>query len=254
MAAVSRFTVLAAAVLASTLAWALRAAFGEGRLDGSVAAILAVDAILVSVVCVAGLLIARGRWARWLAIGLLLAELALLPALPRDGWTFACGAIAVAAVAGLAGPWWSRWLRHHPSADGPPAPALALMLGLLILPAAAALSAPGGSRPAHLVLAVAAPALAWWIGRAHPGGLWTARLALPIAGAVAVASSPLAGGIGLAVVVMTLTVLAWHPQTRLAVVPLAPSRVPSYRIPPELAPPEVLEAAGLDRRGRRRAT
>ncbi|MDH3731526.1 MAG: hypothetical protein OES13_10470, partial [Acidimicrobiia bacterium] len=50
---------------------------------------------------------------------------------------------------------------------------------------------------------------------------------------------------------IALSVLAWAPVIHSAAAPLAPLRSPGYRIPPELAPREILDAAGLDEHGRR---
>jgi hypothetical protein len=135
---------------------------------------------------------------------------------------------------------------------GPPPRIAAMLVGLAALPVAAGLAAPGGVNAAHWVLAVAALVLGWAYARAHPAALWGLRFLLPAAGAAAAVWSSLAGAAGLVAVVAVLTAVAWTREASILTAPLAPMRAPSYRIPPELAPADVLDAAGLDERGRPR--
>jgi hypothetical protein len=60
------------------------------------------------------------------------------------------------------------------------------------------------------------------------------------------------GAPALLVAGLIVVIPAWHRDVALAIAPAAPSRGTAVAIPPELVPPEILEAAGLDERGRPR--
>jgi hypothetical protein len=179
-------------------------------------------------------------------------QLALLAVRPADAWTVVTVVLAVPALVLLLAPaTTSSWLRQRPRTDGPTPWVVALVLGLLASPTAAGLAAADGLELLHGLFAIAAVGFAWVFARAHVGGLWAARLAYPILGVLAALSSPIAGAIALTAYVGGVTVLAWRREALRAVQPLAPPRVPVYPIPPELAPSEVLGAAGYDDAGRR---
>jgi hypothetical protein len=98
--------------------------------------------------------------------------------------------------------------------------------------------------------AVAVAGTGFVYAKAAPGSVALVRLVFPV---FVPLSFWLAGGIeGLlpAVVAAALTGLAWTKNARVAASPLVESgrTVP---IPPEMAPGEVLDAAGIDDRGRR---
>lgn len=242
---------LGSALVASAgLFWALHLILSPGPLAPDAAALLGIDLLILSAVAAIGLLLSRGRWSLRLARGCLLAQGALALLWPIDlSWGVALTATAASLVAAF-GPPLSRSVRRLPSAAGPPDQAVLLVLGLLTLPALVAAVSPEGLGPARWLLAVAAPGIGWLYARARSIGLWVARL-LPLFSLPALVEDLLAGVV-LAVAAALLAGLAWTAPARLAVIPLAPRRVEPVPIPPELVPPEVLEAAGLDREGRRR--
>ncbi len=241
-----------AAVVASSVAWAMRLVTADEPLAASSAVLVAADALLLAVIATAGFLLARSQWARHLAVGLLGAEAALAAALPRDGWTWA--ALAATAVAGalVASPPATRWVRRLPAAGGPPPRVVVLLVVLVALPGVVGLAVPDGPGLAQWALVAAALAAAWGYSRAHAAGLWGLRLGFPAVALVGAVTAGWPGGAAIAAVAAAATALAWLRDARLAALPLTPPRVETYRIPPELAPPEVLDAAGLDRSGRRR--
>ncbi len=245
--------VAGAAVVAATVVWALRLVAADEPFAAASAVLVAGDALVLAVVATAGLLLARSQWARYLAVGLLVAEAALVAALPRDGWTWAVLAAVGGAGLLVAAPAATRWVRRLPGAGGPPPRVVVLLVVLLALPGVAGLAVPDGPGAAQWVLAAAALGLAWGYSRAHAGALWGLRLGFPVIALVAALTSGWPGGAAIAAVAAAATALAWLRDARLAALPLAPPRVETYRVPPELAPPEVLDAAGLDPSGRRRA-
>ncbi len=249
-----RFPFLAgAAVVAASVAWALRLVAADEPLAASSAVLVAGDALLLAIVATAGLLLARSQWARYLAVGLLAAETALAAALPRDGWTWAVLAAVGTAGVLMAAPAASRWVRRLPAVGGPPPRVVVLLVVLVTLPGVVGLAVPGGPGAAQWALAVGALVLAWGYSRAHASALWGLRLGFPLVALAGAVTAGWPGGVAIGAVAAAVTALAWLRDARLAAFPLAPPRVETYRIPPELAPPEVLDAAGLDRSGRRRA-
>lgn len=245
--------VAGASVVVASIAWALRLVAADEPLAGSSAVLVAADGLLLALVAAGGLLLARSRWSRYLSVAVLAAEAAVAAFLPWDGWSAATIAGLALAAGVVAAPPLTSWVRRLPAAGRPSMAVVAIPLGLLAMPGAVGVAMLDGPGAAQWVLAGLALVLAWSYGRAHVAGLWGLRLAFPVAAAVAAVTAGWPGWLVIALTGAAITALSWRREARLAAVPLAPPRVPVFRIPPELAPPEVLEAAGLDRQGRRRS-
>ena len=142
-------------------------------------------------------------------------------------------------------------IRKRPPADGPPARAVLLSLLLLAAPPVWALVATDGLGAWALI----AVALTWltmvWYAKALPGALIVVRVASPLALTATAALEGLPLGAIIALTAAGLAALAWTVDARVAVHPLAEPGT-TVPIPPELAPADVLDAAGLDDRGRRK--
>jgi hypothetical protein len=232
----------------TAVGWSARLAVDPEPFGAAPGALLAVDLAVLAVVTVAGLLLARGRWARIAAIGESAAWLVLAAVMPLDHAGLALLVAAGASLCATAGPWLTRdWLRRRPSADGPPPGAVAAMLGLLAVPGIAAAAAGTDLRPLDWALSGFAVAAAWGLGRGTAAALWALRLGLaPLAAATGLTAA-LPRGLAVIAVGIGVTAAGWRREVTLAIRPLAAvRRVP---IPPELAPPEILEAAGYDDRG-----
>lgn len=216
------------------------------------AVVLAASMTAGALIAATGILVARGRWARTAGLVVAAAALGLGAVEPLDPAGIVLLAASGVALAGLAGPWLARgWLRHLPSADGPPAAAVALVLGLMALPGLVALSRPAGLGALDWALVAAAPVLGWALGRGHPAALWAIRLALPALALAAGIAAGLPGGPVIAVAGLAAGGAAWIGAVSRSVSPLTPERVPAVPFPPELVPGDVLRAAGFDERGRR---
>lgn len=216
------------------------------------AAILATAGLVIAgLVAVAGVLLARSRWSRWLAAGVA-ATWVGIGTTQSSRWGMATAAVAAVALAGVAGPWLARWLRRRPTADGPPPAAVVALLGLVATPAALALALADGVPAAGWMLGVWSPVAALAIGRAWPGALAIGRVLHPLVAAACGVLLPLPGmavALGSAAVVSGAT---WRRDVAVAIAPVVPVTGAAVRFPPELTPPEILEAAGLDETGRRR--
>ncbi|MDX1690112.1 MAG: hypothetical protein R3290_03710 [Acidimicrobiia bacterium] len=246
-----RRTVLAvtATLVAAALGWTVRLALDPEPFAGDSAAVLAVGGGVLALVAVTGIVMARGRWARWTAASLVALWLGLAAAMPLDAGGGAVLALTAMAGTAVAGPWLDRWLRRLPSADGPEPLVVATVVGIAALPLVVALTRPGGLSPAAWTLVAVATVTAWTLARALRLGLWSARVALPLAGGWAAVDGGVPGGIVIGAVAVVLTLAAWRRAVRLAVDPLLPPPVERVPHPPELVPPDILEAAGYDDRG-----
>ncbi|HEX2368091.1 MAG TPA: hypothetical protein VHM94_02535 [Acidimicrobiia bacterium] len=224
---------VAASLGVSTLLWALRLALPGTFIPQQSAVLLALDLLVVTTVSISGLLVAHGRWARrlgWVALGM--HGIAAAITQPDPLWWVGLAGSGIAAVA-WAGPWLRGWVRLFPAATGPPARAVLLALGLLLLPAVVALTNPSGPGWQGWLLAAGSLLLAALYARAVMPMLWVLRLGLIPLAVPAVIVAPLWGAVVLAAAVMVLAGLAWSADARLAVAPLVagpPPRLPTQGV------------------------
>lgn len=237
-------------VTAAALAGAVHLVAGDTPFEPSSAGLAAVGMLLLSVVCAAGVVIARSRWARGTGLALSAVWLAVAGSGPLSATAIVLVIAASAAATAMATPWLGRWLRRLPSADGPPPSVVALLLVLVATPAATGLSSPGGIHPAAWAWAGWSLALGLALSRAVPGTLAAARIVHPALGAGAGALAGLPGATAIVAAAAGTAALAWRREVGLVVSPVEPDRADPVPFPPELVPPEVLAAAGLDDRGR----
>jgi hypothetical protein len=199
-------------------------------------------------VATTGLVVLGARWAArlgWLVCG---AGAVVAVIRPIDGFWVAALLITTVGTAGLIG--MRGRIRRLPSATGPPDRAVVLPLLLLAAPLAIGLS---GAGPvwAALVIGLGAAVVAYAYARVIPGGLLAARIVWPAAALGAAPFLELAGAIVAPALALAVLAVAWHPSVKMAFHP--PRKTGStFPIPPELAPTEVLDAAGIDDRGRRK--
>lgn len=239
-------------VVATSLACAALVV-GEGvTLAPGAGALLAAVLIALAVIVTSGIMLARSRWSRWSAIGLL-AACAVIVSLLDIAWGWKAGVTAAAVIGALAAGRGSMgWFRKRPSAQGPPPESVALILSLVAFPAAiAAFNHDGISTLAVLGATVIAGAALVYTRSGVPS-LWAMRALVPLGVGLAVAGTSFPIAVVVGVLGGALVAATWLPPVRQAAVPLIPLRSPGYKIPAELVPPEVLDAAGLDERGRRR--
>jgi len=240
------------ATFACGAAWATAFLLEPGIPTGS-RWILGVGTWLVTLVALAGLLIARSRWSTRLAMAvaaLAVPGTALVvdrPALVVVG-ALAALVTVVAAVRAVD----TGRVRPFRAADAPPDDAVVLMLLGVAAPVVLGLGSLGsGPTAATVVAVVAAPVVAWWFGRVSVPALWVERLAIPVLALTAGVTQGIPGGLAGAGLAVAIGWYAWRPQVRLAADPLAPTKVDAKPVFAEFAPREVRDAAGVDERGRR---
>ncbi len=228
--------VVAGAVVVAGLATAAHVAVAGPPPASDSAAVIALGLLILTLVATAGLLVARGRWSRWLSAALAVTEAGIVAFTEPTGWGWLALAGALVALGGLAGRWLDGWLRPRPSATGPDPLAVALRLGLIALVPLVGLSSPSGLTTAHGLLGAAAVVLAWAYGKAKVWGLWGVRLGLLPLAVPAVLASPPIGAVARGAAVVTLVALSWTPTALRSVQPLmdslpGPRKVTSRRDP-----------------------
>jgi hypothetical protein len=214
-------------------------------------AMIAVGHILLTAIVVVAALVGAARWS--VGLGLALAALLAIPAVlhPIDPAWVVMVVTAGLAAGGLAGTGLRGAVRQRPAAAGPPRKAVALTLGLLCAPLVIGSTQPSGVDATDWALVAASLALGFWYSKARPTAVWATRLGIPLLAVVSVLIVAFPQALAAVAFFSVLTWLAWSADARLAVIPLL-ERGRSVPIPPELAPGEILDAAGLDSRGRRK--
>jgi hypothetical protein len=120
------------------------------------------------------------------------------------------------------GPWLTLWVRHEPAADTPGPVVVGLIAVAPGAPLFIGLTALDGLHPAHVVLIVVATTSSWAYGRGIPGAIWALRVAVPIAGAAAIAYTQGPGQAVLTVAVVAVTITSWLPHALRATAVITP--------------------------------
>ena len=165
------------------------------------------------------------------------------------GWGIVALAATTVSIVLVAGPWLDDFLRRLPPAEPIPPAAMALALGLVLVPGALAVSSPGGVEAMHWVAGKVPVVTAWAFARALRTGLWSARLVVPVLLIAAGLSSTVVGTVVALALAITAAALAWSAPVNRAVTPLV-ARADGVAVPPQLVSPELLARAGFDERGR----
>lgn len=244
-----RALIATSVLLVSTVAWMTDLVTSPGPFSPDAGALLGADLVVVGAVAATAITLGHARWALRTGVTTATAGLALALVLPVDGpWVVAVAASGTALVL-LTARWTGAIVRGRPAAAGPPREAVLLSLLLLVLPGVAALLGWRGLGPAHWLVVVAAVAGLFVYTRALPGALVAVRWAMPAVLVVATVLDRGPARVAWLVAAAAVGGLAWRPGVRLAVRPLARQGT-AVPILPELVPQDVLDAAGVDERGR----
>lgn len=218
--------------------------------DGA-GAMVAAGHLLLTAVAVVGALVGAARWSVGVGVGLTAALGGVAVLHPVGPAWIVMVIAAAAALAGLVGTGLRAVVRQRPPADAPPTKAAALALGLLTPPLTVGVVQPSGVDVTDWMLVAVSLAVGILYTRAGSRAVWVTRVGLPLLTLAVLAAVPLPGALLPLVAFGALSALSWTADARLAAVPLVTpgKRVP---IPAELAPGEILDAAGLDDRGRRK--
>lgn len=244
-----QLTLVSSGLLLTTAAWTVVLATSTVNRSGMGIVLLAVSLWIATVVALTGMLVARARWARRLGLGVTAAQGALALLIPLGAWWGVALILSALTAVSLGGPWLDGVIRGRPSASGPPTRAVLLPLILIGVPYLLGYSDAAGLEA--LIVAVAALVAAFWFIRILPGAVAAVRIIWPALALGLAFSMEWPAGVTTAAAAVAVATLAWHSSVRHAVHPLIEtgSRV---AIPPELAPPEILDAADVDDSGRPR--
>lgn len=203
--------------------------------------------LLLSTVATVGLVLVGGRWALRTLVGVLGTTLWVGAVIPLSPWSMAgLGASAVALIL-LLSPRQHRLVRKLPSASGPPARSVVVTLAALGLPLGLGLI-PADPNSWVIVMAASGPLTALLYSRTIPGGLAAIRFGLIGVSLALAALMPLPHAIVAVLASASITAAAWSADVAVAFRPLI-EKGTSYAIPPELAPKEILDGAGIDEKG-----
>lgn len=241
---------IAIAPLLAALAWTVALIVDGAGYSGSSVLLMGLGLLLMGVVSVVGMVVVGGRWARRLGLGVIAGSTLVALLRPIDLWWLV--ALGLTALAGLAlyAPSVTSRVRKLPAAAGPPTRAVILPLLLLMVPFLLGISEQDGSWPA-LVVGAAAPLVAFAYARVVPGGLLAIRYLWPALAIVLAFQMGLPAGVVSALLGVGVFAVATDGSVKVAFHPPRETGT-AYPIPPELAPPEILDAAEIDDRGRPR--
>jgi len=236
-------------LLASTGAWTVVLARGLHAHPPTAVVLMAVSLWVATVASIAGMLISRSHWARRLGLALSLGHAAIASIAPVDPWWWVGAALSMAGAVSVAGPWLKGYVRSLPAAAGPPARAVVIPILLVGTPFLVGLA--GGDHGTAALVGGGALLAAFWFVRTLPAALMVVRVVWPLAALAGGWFMGWPAGTVAAAMGLAVATLAWDSSVTRAVVPLV-ERGSVVPIPPELTPREILDAANLDEKGRRR--
>lgn len=215
------------------------------------ALVIGIWMVAAATVALTGIVAGASRWAHRLGLAVAVAGLAIAVVVPVTPLWWAAVAASGLSLVALAGPPARGLVRQRQAAGGPPRRAVALGLVLFAAPAVTAVSAVDGLGTGWLWVAGSILVLAVYL-RAAPGALLAVRALAPAMAVAGAVDAPLPVSVTCLLGGAAVAGLAWGRSVRLSIRPLVePGR--AVPIPPELAPGEVLDAAGVDSSGRRKA-
>ncbi len=219
---------IAALVMGTGLAWTIHLIVAPEPWAFDSAFTIAIGSLVFSIVAMTGLLLGRGRWTRFFAAGLIIAQLLIVLVADIEPWLLVAVAGSLLSLVGLAGPWLSGWLRERPAAGSPGVIPLGLAIGAFALVPLVGLAAPAGLEYAHGLLGAAGILASWGYLKGKVWALWLLRVGVPLLAVAAASASPPAGAVVMGIAGLALAWCAWKEEARLAVDPL-PANLPSPR-------------------------
>jgi hypothetical protein len=182
----------------------------------------------VALTGLAGLILVRAPWSRWVLSASVVAGTAL-GSIGGGPWFWVVLGIGMVAVVGLSGPWLTLWVRQRPVAEPLGYVPVALLASSGVAPILVGLAAYQGVDASHWLLVLVVVASAWAYGRGLPFGIWGLRVVVPLSGGMASLQTAPAGNIVIATGALMVMVLAWTPEARqvtAVITPPLPAPVP----------------------------
>ena len=110
---------IAATVMLAGLAWTMQLVVSPEPWAADAGLAVAIGTLTLSIVAMTSLLLGRGRWTRFFAAGLVVAELTITLVAEVGPWLIIAVVLSGLSLAGLGGPWLKGWLRERPAAGSP---------------------------------------------------------------------------------------------------------------------------------------
>lgn len=246
-----RQVALASTPLVAALVWTAVLLVDGGPYDDLSVFLIGFGLLTLAALGSVGMLLVGGRWARRSALAALTATIPLALVREIDPLWVAGVLASATAVAALLTSTLKDGIRKLPAAAGPPERAVLLTLALMAVPLFLGLFSWDGANVGTLVVGMIAPAAAFWYARVLPGGYYIARYAWPLLALGLAFTQQLIPALASAAAAVTVSVIAADGSVRVAFYPPR-ERGTAYPIPPELTPKEILDAADVDDRGRRK--
>ena len=237
--------------LVAAIAWTVALIANSEPLDAGGSLLTGVGLIALAAVSVIGMTVTGGRWAHRLGVLSVGTGLVVAAIRPVDGFWFLGLAASTAAGGALFMPQVTGRIRKLPAATGPPPAAVVLTLVMLSVPFVLGVLSGSSDTWALVTVGLSAPVFAFAFSRVFPGGLTSIRVIWPLLALVLSPLLSLPAGVVTVLTALLVIALAWRSEVKAAFHP--PTEAGSrYPIPPELVPGDVLDAADIDDRGRRK--
>lgn len=181
----------------------------------------------------AGLLLVRAPWSRWL-LGSTVGVVLLLASSGNATLFWLSLGLGAVAIVGLAGPWLTLWVRREPVADALGKVPVALIASGALAPILLGLGAADGVTWMHWMTVALTAGSAWAYGRGVPLGIWGFRVAVPIVGLTTALATPGPGRYLIGAGAIATGAAAWsRAASRVTAVITLPLPAPSRRRNPD---------------------
>lgn len=241
-------TLIAATPMVAVLIWLVAIMLDSGPYHPNSVLLTGLGWLVLTTVATVGLVLVGGRWALRTLIVMLATTLWVGVVIPLSAWTMAGFGASATGLILLLSPHQHRLIRKLPSAGGVPDRSVVVTLAALGLPLALGLILADPNLWV-IVMGTSGPIAALLYSRTIPGGLAALRFGLISASLALAVVMPVSHAVVAVLVSAAICATAWSPDVAIAFRPLV-EKGTSYAIPPELAPKEILDRAGIDEKGR----
>lgn len=199
-----------------------------GSIPPSSALLIAFGAVVVGLTGLAGLLLARAPWGRWLLVGGVVLAMVAASA-GSGGLTWATYVASALALVGLLGPWLTLWVRRDRLVEAPGPVVIALQSVAVAAPLSVGVASLGtGAAWYHWGLVIITMAASVSYGRGAWVGRWGLRILVPIVAIPVGIATGGAGGAAIVVAGIAVGTAAWTraaTRTTTVVAPVLPTPI-----------------------------
>jgi hypothetical protein len=202
----------------------------SGRIASPAAAMIVFGLLLVTLGGLAGLILTRAPWSRWV-LGVTIITAILLASISGSPLFWIALGVGTFALIGLTGPWLTLWVRQQPPADRLGIVPMSLIASGGITPIVVGFAAYEEVAPIHWALVGVVVVCAWAYGRGLMFGIWGFRLlVLPFA-LLAGLQTAEAGSVIIVLGALLIATMSWSPQAgRVTAVITPPLPAPASRV------------------------